>query len=441
MEKETEKVTMKESEIEALVQEQTEKKVAAMIEGGDVEKKINDLLSNQTNSYVHDQLKEHMADALKEANVTDPDLEKAEEQGKKFKSLGEYLIAIRDYRLKSKVDERLFNMYIDKDDKFQKTAGHMVEGEDSQGGFLVPAVYRPDLKMIALENSVIRPNGPLVIPPIKTDSISIPYVDDTSHASTVFGGVWLKWTKEKGTKTATKPTFGQMSMTPHKLAGLTYTSNELLADSAIALEPLIKQMFGKSSGYAEDDVFINGSGGGQPLGILNCNCLISVKRKTASHIYYQDLAEMYAHMLPSSHSSAIWLINNSALPDLLQMGAGSAAPASGQNPVFINRDMGATKPIPGTIFGRPFFITEKMQGLGTAGDIGYFDLSYYLIWDRQPITIDVSTHVGFTADETCWRFVLRVAGQCWPQSALTLRHGAAPVQTISPFVVLSASTS
>ena len=78
MEKETEKVTMKESEIEALVQEQTEKKVAAMIEGGDVEKKINDLLSNQTNSYVHDQLKEHMADALKEANVTDPDLEKAE---------------------------------------------------------------------------------------------------------------------------------------------------------------------------------------------------------------------------------------------------------------------------------------------------------------------------------------------------------------------------
>jgi len=436
-----EKVTMKESEIEALVQEQTAKKVAAMLEGGDVEKKINDLLEKQSDSYVKDQLKEHMADALKEVNVTNPELEKAEEQGKKFKSFGEYLLAIRDYRLRRKADERLFNMYIDKDDKFQKTAGHMVEGEDSQGGFLVPSVYRPDLKMIALENSVIRPNGPMVIPPIKTDSISIPYVDDTSHASTVFGGVWLKWTKEKATKTATKPKFGQLSMTPHKLAGTTYTSNELLADSAIALEPLIKRMFGKSSGYAEDDVFIHGSGAGQPLGILNCNCVKEVPRKTSSHVYFQDLAEMYAHMLPSSHSNAIWLVNNSVLPDLLQMGSGSAAVASGLNPVWISREMGATKPIPGTIFGRPFFITEKMPGLGTTGDIGYFDLSYYLIWDRQPITIDVSTHVGFEEDETCWRFVIRVAGQCWPQSAITLRRSAAPVTAISPFVVLASGTS
>lgn len=438
---ETEKITMKESEIEALVQEQAEKKVAAMLEGGDVEKKINDLLEKQSNSYVKDQLKEHMADALKEVNVSNKELELAEEQGKRFKTFGEYLLAIRNYRLKKEVDERLFNMYIDKDDNFQKTAGHMVEGEDSQGGFLVPGVHRPDLKLIALENSVIRPNGPMVFPPIKTDSISVPYIDDTSHASNVYGGVWLNWTKEKATKTATKPTFGQLGLTPHKLAGITYTSNELLADSAIALEPLIKRLFGKSSGYAEDDVFINGSGAGQPLGILNCNCLKIVPRKTVSHVYFQDLTEMYASMLPSSHSNAIWLVNNSVLPDLIQMGAGSAAPASGMNPIWINRNMGAANPIPGTIFGRPFFITEKMMGLGTAGDIGYFDLSYYLIWDRQPITIDVSTHVGFTADETCWRFVIRVAGQCWPQSAITLRHGAAPVTSISPFVVLKAATS
>jgi len=439
---ESEKVTMKESEIEALVAEQAEKKVAAMLEGGDVEKRINALIEKQSNSYVKDQMKEKMTDALKELKVPDKEREEAEEQGKKFKTFGEYLLAIRNFRLNKEADERLFGMYIDKDGKFQKTtAGHMEEGEDSQGGFLVPEVYRPDLKMLALENSVIRPNGPMIIPPIKADSIKIPYVDDTSHESTVFGGVWLKWTGEAVTKTATKPIFGQLELTPHKLAGITYTSNELLADSAIALEPLIKTMFGRASGYAEDDVFLTGTGAGQPQGIINCNCTIAVPRKTTSHIYFEDLIEMYATMFPTSHSRAIWIINPSALPDLIAMGAGSVAPASGHNCIWISRDMGATKKIPGTIFGRPFFISEKMMGLGTAGDIGYFDLSYYLIWDRQPITIDVSTHIGFLEDETCWRFVLRVAGRCWPQSSITLRHGAAPVTAISPFVILSAATS
>jgi HK97 family phage major capsid protein len=79
-----------------------------------------------------------------------------------------------------------------------------------------------------------------------------------------------------------------------------------------------------------------------------------------------------------------------------------------------------------------------MQALGTAGDIGYFDFRYYLIGDRQPITIDASTHVAFTTDETAWRFVLRVAGQCWPQTALTMRRGGT---TQSPFVILAATTS
>lgn len=437
----TEKVTMKESEIEAMVErltkEKAEKEIAAMLEGEDVEKRMKALIEEQKNPNIEGELKEHMADALKETKTTDKEREDAEEQGKKFKSFGEYLLAIRNYRMRKEVDERLFNMYIDKNGKFQKTAGHMEEGEDSQGGFLVPEVYRPDLKMLALENSVIRPNGPMVIPPIKTDSIKIPYVNDTSHESTVFGGVWLQWTGEAVEKTPTKPTFGQMELVPKKLAGTTFTSNELLADSAIALEPLIKKMFGSASGYAEDDVFINGTGVGQPEGILNCNCTISVTRKTGSHFYFEDITEMYASMFPTSHSRAIWIINPSVLPDLIAMGAGSAAPASGHNCIWISKDMGAANKIPGTILGRPFFISEKMQGLGTAGDVGYFDLSYYIIWDRQPITIDVSTHIGFLEDETCWRFVIRVAGRCWPQSAITLRHGAAPVTTISPFIILS----
>jgi len=439
MSEETEKVTMKESQIEALVQELAEKKLNALLEKQNVEEKLDALIKEQGDSHLQAQLKEQMATVLKETKVEDENLKKAEEDAKKFKSFGDFLLSVRRFRVNRDLDDRL--TFITKDGEFKKTAGHMEIGEDSQGGFLVPQVYRPELQQIALENEIVESNGAMIFPPIATDSLKIPTIVDTSHATSVFGGVVAYWTAERGMKEPTKPAFGQLELTPKKLCGLTYTSNELLMDSAIALEPLIKRMFGSSMGYFKDDAFINGTGAGQPMGIQNCGALKTVFRNTVSRVFFEDIREMFACMLPSSHPYAIWVINPSVLPDLIGMTSGDAAPAAASNPIWLNRNMGAASPIPGTIFGRPFFISEKMPALGSQGDIGYFDMRYYLIFNRQPITIDASTHVAFTTDETCWRFVLRVDGQCWPQSPITPRNAAAPVTTISPFVVLAATTS
>ena len=436
---ETEKVTMKESQIEELVQELAEKKLAALLGEQNIEQKLDTLIKEQGDSYIQAQLKEQMAAVLKETKVEDESLKKADEDAKKFKSFGDFLLSVRRFRVNRDLDNRL--TFITKDGEFRKTAGHMEIGEDSQGGFLVPESYRPELQQIALENEIVESNGAMVFPPIATDSLKIPTIVDTSHATSVFGGVVAYWTAEKGTKEPTKPAFGQIELTPKKLCGLTYTSNELLMDSAIALEPLIKRMFGSSMGYFKDDAFINGTGAGQPMGIQNCGALKTVFRNTVNRVFFEDIREMFACMLPSSHPYAIWVINPSVLPDLIGMTSGDAAPAAASNPIWLNRNMGATSPIPGTIFGRPFFISEKMPALGSQGDIGYFDMRYYLIFNRQAITIDASTHVAFTTDETCWRFVLRVDGQCWPQSTITPRNAAAPVTTISPFVVLASTTS
>lgn len=441
---EPQKVTMKESELQALVEQKAAESV---------EKKLTGLMEEvkcSLGDYAKNILKEQLKDSLSKINpAEDKALEEAKKEANKFKTFGEFLVSVRRYRQGRGLDERL--SYVTHDGRIAKsagdivsiakTAGHMVESEDSQGGFLVPEVYRADLQEIALETAIVRPNGATIIPSIATDSVKIPFVNDVSHASTVYGGVQATWTAEKAAKDATKPTFGQMELIPKKLAGITYTSNELLADSAIALEPLIRRMFGTAWGYFEDDAFINGNGGGTPLGIQNCGCLKTVLRNTANRVFFEDLRELYACMLPSSHPYAIWVINPGVLPDLIGMQSGDAAPATGGNVVWINNNMGAANPIPGRILGRPFFISEKMRALGSQGDIGYFDMRYYLIFDRQPITIDVSPHVAFTTDETCWRFVIRVDGQCWPQSTITPRYAGAPVTTISPFVVLASATS
>ena len=398
---------------------------------------LKDTIKQEADTYIQGQLKEHAEDAAAKIAKQNAEIAKATEEeeakAKQFKHFREFLSAVRNYRINREIDNRLSWL----PSTGTKTAGHMAIGDDSQGGFLVPEVFRAELNVIALEQEVIRPNGPTVLP-MTTDTLKIPYVLDTTHATNVYGGVLAYWTAEAGAKTPTKPAFAQMELTPHKLAGLTYTSNELLADSAIALEPLIKSLFGKAWGYFEDDAFINGSGVGQPLGILNCPSLVANFRNTVLHIYYQDIVEMYNRMLPASRKNAVWILNPEALTELMQLVDDGGAPAAGARVIWINHQMGAANPIPGTIFGRPFFVSEKMAGLGSQGDIGFFDLSYFLIGDRQPITIDASTHVAFTTDETAWRFVLRVAAQCWPSSALTPRHGTA---TLSPFVVLAAATS
>ncbi len=394
---------------------------------------VTDILKRETDAYIKDQLKEHFQEAVSKIPIApDPEVEKAKNEANKFKSGAEFLLAVAKARTKKEFDPRL--QFVDSSGRVVKTTGHLEIGEDSQGGFLVPEIYRAQLLEIALEGAVVRPRATII--PMGTDSLKIPYVNDTSHASSVYGGVIAYWTAEAAQKTASKPTFGQLELTPHKLAGITYASNELLDDAAIALEPLIRRQFGLAWGYYEDDAFLQGTGAGQPLGIMNCGGTKTVLRNTVTRIHAEDIAEMYQSMLPSSLNKAIWVIAPSLVAELLELGSGNAADASGKILIWqpnFKEGIGNM-----TILGRPVIVSEKMQGLGTAGDILFADFSYYLIGDRQPITIDASTHLRFDYDETVWRFVLRVAGQCWPQSTLTTRRGSF---TMSPFVVLSASTS
>ena len=67
----------------------------------------------------------------------------------------------------------------------------------------------------------------------------------------------------------------------------------------------------------------------------------------------------------------------------------------------------------------------------------FADLSYYLIGDREQISIASSEHVRFTTNETAWRFIERVDGQPWVDSAFTPANGS----SLSPFVTLYSATT
>ena len=305
------------------------------------------------------------------------------------------------------------------------------EGAGDQGGFLVPEEFRAELLRMTLESAVVRPRARVI--PMGGPVVRYPAIRDASHASTVFGGVSGRWAAEAGSVSSStnEPTFAQVALTAKKLTGYTVVSNELLNDSAIALEAVLMQLFAEALSFFEDDSFIAGVGGGQPVGILNADALVSVAKETgqaATTIVWENIIKMFSRLLPSSLMRSIWYAHPDTFPALATM---SLAVGTGGAPVWINN--GASGP-PMTILGRPVVFTEKAETLGTAGDMVLSDMSYYLIGDRQSLAIANSPHVLFTTDQTVWRFIQRVDGRPWIDTALTPRNGT---NTMSPFVALA----
>lgn len=302
------------------------------------------------------------------------------------------------------------------------------EAGASGEGFIVPEEFRAELLRLSLETAVVRPRARVI--PMSTATLRMPVIRDTSHASTVFGGVSASWVAEAASLSSStnQPTFGQVALVARKLTGYTVASNELLADSAISLEALVTSMFGDALAYFEDDSFIAGTGVGQPLGILNAAAMVSVAKETgqaATTLTYENLVKQYSRMLPQSLSRAVFYGHPDIFPQLAQMALNVG---TGGSAVWISN---AASGPPATIFGRPLILTEKAETLGAAGDLTFCDFGFYLIGDRMAMQMASSPHVNFTTDEMVWRFVQRVDGRPWLQSALTPRNGT---NTLSPFV-------
>lgn len=399
----------------------------------EIAKATAEQLAPTISEQIKEQLKAQLDDAVSKIKVSKEDEEIAKEiKDNKFKTFGELLTSIYKFRKGGEADNRL--RYIDKHGTITPVEKALSAGTDSAGGFLIPEIFQAELLQLALERSLVEPNGAMVVP-MTSDTLLYPRVNDTTHASSVFGGIVAYWTAEAATMTPSQPAFGQVKLTANELTGYTQASNVLMDDSAISLEPFLKRAFAEAWAWYRDLAFIRGTGSGQPLGILNAGALVSVTRQDTDEVFIQDIINMYTQMLPASRDRAVWFLNHEVLGQIMRMVSANITPAATKERlVFIDN---IVDPIKQTIFGRPYFVTEKMSAKGDAGDIGFFDLSYYLIGNRQPLTIDVSEHVAFTSNQIAWRFVTRVDGQPWLASPITPYKGTA---TLSPFVTLSATS-
>lgn len=308
----------------------------------------------------------------------------------------------------------------------------MVENVGASGGFLVPPEYRMELQAAIGEGGIVRPRATVIR--MARRQVNMPVLDQTGTTAGRphwFGGMVFYWAEEASEKTATDAAFREIQLVAHKLIGYTQMSDELVADSAISLEDFFRGPLGYVGGatWTEDYTFLQGTGAGQPLGVINAGATITVAR-TADNpcIQYTDLVNMLEAFLPNARG--VWVITHNAMSNVLLM----SGPAGNPSYLWGNAVTG----LENTLMGLPVIFTEKLPSACTTGDVLLADFAYYLIGDRQATTIESTQYDQWRYDRTSWRMVHRVDGQPWLSAPLTYQDGATQV---SPFVILGEKSS
>lgn len=337
-----------------------------------------------------------------------------------FKSLGEFAHCVIDGTKNTKLMNYIDNC---------KSTG-MSEAINADGGFLIPPEFSTALLTAMQEQAVIAPkcrNFPI------NNNLTLPFVNNTTQATSWTGGVTIYKPAEGIQKTGSKPAMAQCELRLYKMAALIYATDELLADSPIALETFLSTMVSTEMALTRDEDIINGSGAGEALGVMNSPCLVSVSAETnqpADTITFNNVADMWMRLYSPSRANAVWLINQDCMRQIATM---SIAVGTGGSNVFV---VNATTAIPERLFGAPIVWSPHCQTLGDTGDIILADFSQYLTTTkagRAGIETATSIHLKFDYDETAFRFIFRCDGQPWWASARTPKHGSS---TVSPFVAL-----
>ena len=394
--------------------------------GKSMEKMLDNLTTN-LDSAINTALKQ-FADAQKQARRSAvPALFGEGQTGDVNHNFGDFCLAVATGNRK-RLEEEYHSYPVD--EKGVRVKAALAEASGVAGGYVVPPDFYRQLLAIVAENTFIRPRA--FVQPMASATLQFPYLDITTvqsaGVSPFFGGVQMFWTEEAQTRTETEPGFKMMELKAHELSGYSVSSNVLLADAAFGLEKFLFTLFGQAIAWFEEYAFLQGNGVGKPIGMLTASATLTKTRDTPNQVSYNDVATMFAKLLPMSWNRAIWLFSPTVVPQLLQLKDGA------NRAIFISIDQGAVKAPTWKLLGLPAIVTEKLPALGTKGDLMLVDPALYVIGDRMQIEVAASEHVNFLKNQMTWRVVERVDGQPWLEKAITLQDASSQV---SPFVALN----
>jgi HK97 family phage major capsid protein len=322
------------------------------------------------------------------------------------------------------------------DPRLFAAASGMNQAVPSEGGFLVPAQFATQIwnEMSQATDALLPMTDNYTV---TGESLTFPANAETSRATgSRYGGVKGYWIAEAEQLTKSAPKFRPVRLEPQQLAVLVYLTEKLINNAPAALGQYVSRAAADEINFLTGDAIVNGTGVGQPKGILASGAKITITKETNQAngtIQQENVSKMWARLHPRARAGAIWLHNVDIEPQLDTLStvvknvAGTENVGGYANKVFDSERR--------TLKGRPLVACEYCASLGAPGDLILWNPGWYATGTRgQGIQSAMSMHVRFEFLEQGFRFVFEVDGQTWHDSALTPYKGS---NTLSSVLVIS----
>ena len=212
--------------------------------------------------------------------------------------------------------------------------------------------------------------------------------------------------------TESTPYVSQKEIHVHDLYGLVKIGENLLADSDVALETLIVQLFSKAIANAERQAFLIGDGTTRPEGIFTTNNYTVYETEGAT-ISYDDIITLYFELPEQYRSNAVWLVAKAAAKTLKKLKDNTG------NYIW-DRDISVSPS--GTILGRPVYIVDEID-FAPAGTrvVAFGDFKAgYIALDKPMITIQRLNELYATQGLVGFKVHYRVGGGVLDRNAVKL---------------------
>ena len=248
--------------------------------------------------------------------------------------------------------------------KFHTISNVMQEGVDADGGYLVPDEYDDRLIEKLKEENIFRK---LCHPVTTSGDHKINIAASTPAAA---------WIEEGEALTFGDATFSQILLDAHKLHVAIKVTEELLYDSKFDLETFILNAFSKALANAEENAFINGSGTGQPLGILAATggADIGVTTASSTAISADEIINLVYSLKRPYRKNAAFLMNDQTVAAVRKLKDGTGT--------YLWHEA-LTADEPNKLLGYPVYTSEFMPTIEAgAKTIAFGDFDYYNIGDR-----------------------------------------------------------
>lgn len=293
------------------------------------------------------------------------------------------------------------------------------EGTDTSGGFLVPEDYQTELIKKIATNAMIRSLARVV--QTGRDMAGWPrinYSTDDKYTS----GVRLTWTGESpASATAhrvTEPVFGKINIPVHTAMASMPLTNDFLEDAVFDVLGYSQDLFAEAFALDEDNVFLNGTGANQPMGILTqvdgdgpaskvsgTSAAITTSGDAHSGKRVNDV--YYA--LPAQYRRrGVWVANSGTVQALDDLVDGNKRPIL---QTLNNGSMMADEPQ--VLKGKRVIVDEFMPDIAANSyPLLFGDLSGYVVLDRVGLAIQRLTELYAETNMTLLLARKRVGGYC-----------------------------